>query len=493
LQRSIFQTWHFSLTLGSQRFAHGRIVEEFLVDNRFVPVTPNISPNRFTGMRAVKSDVDPDFRTTGRRTSMKSALTKMTEITGRSVRGANSALALVIVLAIAVVATPLAQAQTFTVLHSFTGGKNDGGNPYGGLVTDAFGNLYGTTFGGGDSGCGDGCGTVFKVDTKGNESVLYKFTGGKDGGWPSAGLRFNTLGNLYGTASVGGSNGDGVVFKLSPPTKKGGKWTEKPIYSFTGGSQGADPVAGLAWDGNGNLYGTTMGTAGEPNHGTVFELDPKTGAENTPHTFTGGTDGLLPYAGLLKDSEGNFYGTTAQGGDTGCGLAGCGTVFTVDSAGAYRQLHAFTGGKSDGAGPGSGFLVMDAAGYLWGTTGGGGNGYGVVFKMDTTGTLTIAHTFCQKLHCTDGAGPQAGLVMDAAGNLYGTSSGGGSHRSGTVFKLDTTGAFSVLYSFNGSTDGVGPVDNPILDSTGTVLYGTSSQGGNKGCIFGCGTVWMLKL
>jgi uncharacterized repeat protein (TIGR03803 family) len=418
---------------------------------------------------------------------MKSALTTKLGITGKRVRGVSTALAFAIALVAVVVAIPSAQATSFTTLHNFQGGP-DGELPYASLVMDTKGNLYGTTLQGGKYGLG----TVFKVDKRGHETILYPFTGGTDGGWPFASLILDAKGNLYGTASTGGTWGFGAVFELLNQTTKG-FWKEKVLYSFTGGSDGAAPFAGLVSDTAHNLYGTTNGEA--PSYtGSVFKWDHTTGKATKLHDFSGGADGFSPYAGLLMDTDGSLYGTTHQGGDPACNSGiGCGTVFKIHPDGtAYKVLHSFSG-KPDAAFPYYGFLVGDGKGNLYGTTfSGGALGAGEVFEVDeTTGAVTDVYDF---LGGSQGALPLAGLVIDTAGNVYGTTSVGGDKGVGAVFKLDTTtSVFTVLHSFNPSKDGGFPQDNLILDSKGN-LYGTCAWGGSsgKGCGgHGCGTVFKL--
>jgi uncharacterized repeat protein (TIGR03803 family) len=319
-----------------------------------------------------------------------------------------------------------------TVLYRFTGAP-DGGWPYSRLVRDAAGNLYGTTAYAGDSSCSHGCGIVFKVDSTGKETVLYSFTGRPDGANPYAGLVRDAAGNLYGTA-LGGRRGFGVVFNVDSTGK------ETVQYGFTG-SEGDDPLGGLFRDGAGNLYGTTVtGGTGCAHYacGTVFKLS-KTGKETVLYSFTGPPDGANPYSGLVRDAAGSVYGTTVNGGTgTECG-GSCGTVFKVDSAGKETVLHSFTGG-TDGAGPLAG-VVLDAQGNLYGTTYYGGSGKcndgvgvgcGTVFKVDSTGKETVLYNFTGG---SDGAGPRAGLLRDSAGNLYGTAFIAGAFGGGVVFKL----------------------------------------------------------
>jgi uncharacterized repeat protein (TIGR03803 family) len=315
-----------------------------------------------------------------------------------------------------------------TVLYSFTGMNGDGANPFGGLVRDTQGNLYGTTYQGGNLTCGPpvGCGTVFKLDTTGKETVLHTFSSvGGDGTGPQAGLVQDTQGNLYGTTITGGTDGAGTVFKVDTTGK------ETVLYSFgSAGGDGTLPDAGLVLDSQGNLYGTTRsgGTAGD---GTVFKVD-KTGKETVLYSFTGmNGDGLEPYhSGVVRDAQGNLYGTTIYGGSSVFG-----TVFKVDTTGKETVLSSFTGGTKDGAYPEAG-LVQDTQGNLYGTTfEGGASGGGTVFKVDTSGKETVQHNFFTGGIIKDGAYPLGGLVLDMQGNLYGTTTAGGASAGGIVFKL----------------------------------------------------------
>src|ERR1017187_8419615 len=361
-----------------------------------------------------------------------------------------------------------------TVLYAFTG-RADGGYSYAGVIRDSAGNLYGTTSSGGTAGYG----VAFEVNTCGQETVLYSFTGGADGGYSYAGVIRGSAGNLYGTTSSGGigqgTSGYGVVFKLD----KAGQ--ETVLYAFTGGADGGYSYAGVIRDSAGNLYGTTTsgGTAGQ---GVVFKLSTG-GQETVLYSFTGGADGGYPYAGVIRDSAGNLYGTTVYGGP-----ANQGVVYKVDTTGHETVLYSFTGG-ADGGYPYSG-LVGDSAGNLYGTTyaggpGGGLNffgyccssaGYGVVYKVDAAGQETVLYTFPPP---HDGASPTAGVVRDSAGNLYGTTGAGGAQNAGVVYKLDGAGQETVLYSFTGGADGGYPHAGVIRDSAGN-LYGTATFGGTTG-------------
>jgi uncharacterized repeat protein (TIGR03803 family) len=360
-----------------------------------------------------------------------------------------------------------AQAQTFTILYSFTNGA-DGGQPYASLVRDSAGNLYGTTAVGGASNFG----TVFKVDTTGKETVLYSFGGGADGANPWAGLSWGPGGHLYGTTEAGGASGFGTVFKLS----KGGKKTI--LYNFTGtAGDGAYPFSRLIWDGVGNLYGTTY-KGGASGNGTVFTLA-QTGKETALYSFKGGADGENPYAGVVRDSVGNLYGTTY-----GAFGVGYGTVFKLNTTNKEKVLHVFTGG-ADGGYPYYGGVVRDPAGNLYGTTsfGGAHQYFGTVFKVNKAGTQTVLYSFSGG---ADGGQPNASLIRDATGNLYGTTIGGGAFGHGTVFKLDKAGKETVLYSFAGGTDAASPNADLLRDAAGN-LYGTTIAGGTSGG----GTVFKL--
>jgi uncharacterized repeat protein (TIGR03803 family) len=366
-------------------------------------------------------------------------------------------LALAIMLA-AVVTTQSAQAQTYTLLHQFTG-VPDGNSPSGSLVGDQAGNYYGTTDSGGDYDNG----TVFKLNTSGRYKVLYSFTGGQDGGDPYGGLIRDAAGNFYGTTVKGGAFNLGTVIKLNAS----GKF--KVLYSFAGGADGAFPYASLIRDAAGNLYGTTT-QGGASGYGTVFKLDP-TGSETLLHSFTG-EDGRDPNAGLIRDAAGNLYGTTTLGGNLGCGGGyGCGTVFKLDASGIETVLHSFSGGQ-DGEEPTHAGLIHDAAGNLYGTTAyGGTSDNGTVFKLNAGGKYKVLYSFTG----ANGANPKAGLIRDAAGNLYGTTLKGGSSDHGTVFKLDASGHQTVLHSFAGA-DGSYPSTGLIRDAAGN-LYGTTAFGG----------------
>jgi uncharacterized repeat protein (TIGR03803 family) len=412
----------------------------------------------------------------------------------------------------------------FSLLHNFTG-PPDGANSAARLVEDAAGNFYGTASEGGITGgaCGGpGCGTVFKVDQSGNETVVYSFAGPPDGATPLASLISDATGNMYGTTSQGGTANLGTVFKLDSAG------TETVLYSFTGEPDGAVPMAGLVRDPAGNFLGTTS-AGGAAGAGTVFKVD-SSGKESVLYSFTGEADGSQPMAGLILDEKGNAYGTTFAGGTSGpcAGVkrgksavpATCGVVFELDTSGSESVLYSFTG-EPDGAGP-AGDLVRDAAGNLYGTTVAGGmicytiapplpgqgpstEFYcGTVFKLDPTGKETLLHSF---RGAPDGANPDGVLILDAAGGLYGTSSDGGAGSCtvtsglqgfvnkgcGSVFEVNSAGNATTLYSFTGTGLDWAPKAGLALDPSGN-LFGTTTQGGVLGgqCgTYGCGVVFEL--
>jgi uncharacterized repeat protein (TIGR03803 family) len=319
----------------------------------------------------------------------------------------------------------LNRAGAETVLHQFNGNQTDEGGPVGRLVRDSNGNLYGVT-----NGSPLYCGTAYKLDKSGNETVLHVFSCGADGGLPSAGLLHDSSGNLYGTTSFGGAFNFGTVFKIDS------SGNETVLHSFTGQADGGLPSTGLVRDSAGNLYGTAGG--GASGQGVIFKLD-STGKETVLHTFKR-AEGSSPNTTLLRDAAGNLYGTTGNGGDPDCnftGSAGCGTVFKLSHTGTFSVLYTFEG-HADGGVP-SADLVLDAAGNLYGATGFGGDlndcqgsGCGVVFQLNPQDVKTVLHTFTGG---TDGGAPD-GLLLGTDGNLYGTTAiGGGGHDVGVIFKI----------------------------------------------------------
>ena len=377
----------------------------------------------------------------------------------------------------------LAQGQTFSVIHTFNG--NDGSWPTGNLVHDAAGNFFGTTIYGGANNCG----TIFEMDSAGNVTVLYSVPYSDYCSGPRAGVIRDRAGNLYGTA-IGPPTHNGYIFKLDTA----GNFTT--LYTFTGGADGSGPESSsLVRDPLGNLYGTTNG-GGTSNTGTVFQLNAISGSLTTLHTFNpSGGDGASPYAGLVRDKSGNLYGTTAYGGLLYCSRpTGCGTVFKLDTTGKERVLHNFAPKQGDGAFPKSA-LVLDSEGNLYGTTSEGGDdsclgGCGTIFKIDATGKETVLYAFTGS---ADGLDPITPLTRDAAGNLYGTTAGDFLSVHGTVFKLDTKGVFTTLYTFTGGSDGSFPNTGLVFDKAGN-LFGTAEWGGDQTCIniSGCGVIFEIS-
>src|SRR5208282_3966707 len=268
--------------------------------------------------------------------------------------GGKLMLAFALVLGSAAVATLPAHAQTFSLVHNFTGG-NDGGVPFNGLTADGK-ILYGTASVGGTSNNG----VVFKISASGAETVLHSFAGGTDGAAPEAGLVFDAAGNLYGTTSQGGANGNGTVFELAAPKTKGGSWTESVLYSFGTGTDGSVPVGGVSFDSAGNLYGTTS-AGGAYGFGTVFQLVAGAGwTENILYDFQNANDGAVPYAGLISDKAGNFYGAATEGGANGGG-----TVFELTSSKGdwtFNVLYSVPGWGISGTFRN---VVLDASGNLY--------------------------------------------------------------------------------------------------------------------------------
>lgn len=391
----------------------------------------------------------------------------------------GTTLPVVLLLAHACLATP-----QYRVLHSFTG-PPDGGGVYSGVVFDANGNLYGATTGGG----ADDSGTVFKLkpqpDGEWSESILHSFPhGGSDGQQPSGTLIVDAAGNLYGTTELGGANQHGTAFAM---TRSRSGWAFELLYSFCAEpncTDGGSVIAGLVAGPDGNLYGATN---------TVFELSPGPDDWNETVLYTfcakwGCTDGGGPMASMILN-KGNLYGTTRAGG-----AYKVGTVFKLkhlpDGTWTERVLHSFFSFLTDGQLPGAGQLAMDEVGNLYGTTTQGGAhgcgpvGCGTVFKLTRQPSghwkETILHNFRPG---KGGYSPQAGVVFDKAGNLYGTAGSGGTECDcGVVYKMslkpDNTWTYSVLHRFTGY-DGAIPGANLILDDEGN-LYGTTIAGGPGG-------------
>jgi uncharacterized repeat protein (TIGR03803 family) len=334
-----------------------------------------------------------------------------------------------------------------SMLYSFAGGASDGAYPSGSLIADSLGNLYGTTIEGGPGNCSeDGCGTVFEISSSGAESVLYSFGGLTDGAGPQAGLVQDQAGNLYGTTYGGGvsptgaincEGGCGTVFELSPAN---GSWTESVLYSFTGGKDGANPLGGLVMDSAGNLYGTTTIGGGSINCqtgcGTVFEISPSNGgwAEKVIYPFKGAGSGSTPSSTLYMNSAGVLYGNTPEGGSVKCG-GGCGVVFrlTPQKNGVWSEVkvRSFPAG-SKGAFP-IGNIVGDGSGNIYGTTEGAGlYNCGIVYQIGSNGVETPLRSFTG--NPDDGCSPYGGLIA-GQNQLYGTTAIGGTTNNGVIFQI----------------------------------------------------------
>jgi len=405
--------------------------------------------------------------------------------------------------------TPPPQGKAYVVLHTFKGGA-EGAFPNQGLIRDAAGNLYGTAAYDGDLACPDGggfgCGTIFKLDSSGAFTTLHVFAGGPtDGALPNSGLIRDTEGNLYGTTVGGGTHQSGVVFKLDATG------TETVLHHLTGKEAGLNPTAGLVRDDAGNLYGATqlggeLSCPDEPGLrgcGIVFKLAPS-GIFTVLHAFAGGAEGVWPHS-LIRDGAGNLYGVTAYGGDLNCFFdsTGCGTIFKLSPSGSLTTLHAFTqtedGATTEGEFPG-GPLTRDEAGNLYGTTSGGGRGLGGIVKLELSGQMTTLLSFRaldggEEGDDPGGQNPTGGLLRDDA-VLYGTTINGGTSTRGVVFGLNLeSGKETVLYTFRGGTDGGEPNGGLVGDNAGN-LYGTTSRGGDLACHpldGGCGVVFKIKV
>jgi len=385
-------------------------------------------------------------------------------------------------------ATTAHTAATEKVLYSFTGGT-DGGGPNGSIGFDSSGNAFGTTHFGGVVTCGGnyggGCGVVFELAPKKSggwsESALYAFGDGADGGFPNAGVIFDKSGDIYGTASTGGSSqcsiGCGVVYELN----KNSGWSESVPHTFTG-SDGEFPNALLLPASNGTMYSTTWygGTTG---NGTVFSLTPSGSGwkEKVLYSFAGTADGSAPAGGLVTDRAGNLYGTTYKFDGDNDGVA---FELRRHAHGSWKDRVLYTFANNGGGEDPYAGLIMPSKGKLFGTAikGGPDNG-GTAFELQPN----KKHQWIEKvLHAFgttgDGNAPYGGLVADKSGNLYGTTVFGGSSNAGTVYELSSRrGKWTeqIVYSFSGGSDGANPSGALTFDSSGN-LYGTASDGGQSG-------------
>jgi uncharacterized repeat protein (TIGR03803 family) len=402
---------------------------------------------------------------------------RVIQIGGKAMR--NKTLASVVVTLILAAS---AWASTETVLYSFASQTGDGYYPYAGLIADKSGNYYGTTYDGGEH---SSYGAVFELSPSGSgwtETTLYSFGAAPDGYYPYGGLVMDKTGNLYGATYYGGSSGYGIVYELK---HSGSTWTEQILYNFTDtNGDGANPLSQLSFDAKGNLYGTTE--HGGKGYGTVYQLKPAKGGkwtESVLYAFAGGaTDGYYPQLGALLVAKGGyFYGTTLYGGSS----YNAGTVYELfEARGVWveKVIYAFTGGKAgeylyDG-------VAIDKNGTLYGTAyQGGANNYGAVYRLTQAKNKSWTHLtlYSFAAGADDGAYPYGGVTLDAKGDIFGTTYQGGQGNAGSVFELKPSKkAFkeTVLYLFGGTGDGYYPHSTPILNSKGDV-FGTTTNGGAK--------------
>jgi uncharacterized repeat protein (TIGR03803 family) len=381
-------------------------------------------------------------------------------------------------------ALPLTEAQTLSVLHSFSGSEGD--HPFSGVILDQAGNLYGTTFSGGSRDAG----TAFQLKHSAfgyTLNSLYTFNGGSTGGSPEGGVVFGPDGALYGTTSQDGFDGSGTVFRLRPPATFCRAilcpWTEEVLYAFhgVGSGDGAHPAYGdVVFDAAGNIYGTTS-RGGSFGGGTVYELSPSGSGwtETILYNFGATGDGSQPMHNVIFDRAGNLYGTTANGGADGNG-----TVFQLvrSSSGWIESfLYSFPASGSAGVSPQAG-LIFDQTGNLYGAT---TYGNAAVFELSPSAggwQFTLLHTFAQH-----NIGPIGNLVMDNRGHLYGTTYGDGATLQGSIFELTPSvggWTFTELYDFADDSSGANPSGDLTLDNA-SKIYGTTQIGSNGG------TVWTM--
>ncbi len=388
-----------------------------------------------------------------------------------------------VIVAVALILATGAWASTESVLYNFGSQSGDGFYPYAGLISDKSGNLYGTTY---DGGANSSYGAVFELTPSGGgwtETVLYSFGAKPDGYYPYGGLVMDKSGNLYGATYYGGTYGYGAVYELK---HSGGKWTESLLYSFSDANgDGANPLSQLVFDAKGNLYGTTQ--YGGKGYGTAYQLKPSKSGKWTGsviYSFAAGTtDGYYPeYGALLVGKGGYFYGTTLYGGSS----YNAGTVYELfEARGVWveKVIYAFTAGQA-GEYPYSG-VTMDSKGVLYGTTYQGGlYNYGVVYRLTQAKNKTWAHLtlYSFAAGANDGAYPYGGVTLNSKGDIFGTTYLGGQSNAGSVYELaPSKGAYkeTVLHFFGSSGDGYYPHDSLFMNSKGQ-LFGTTTNGGSKG-------------
>jgi len=381
---------------------------------------------------------------------------------------------LAVSLGLCAAADNLVAQVTLTNLYSFSStgsGATNGYNPVAGLVQGTDGNFYGTTESG---GVANNYGTVFRISPGGSLTILWTFNQNlnHDGGNPKAALVQGSDGNFYGTTYLGGTNSyifgsqSGTVFQLNANDSP---ITLTTLHTFTNNPDGAEPEAGLVLGSDGYFYGTTVQSGIANNYGIVFRISPSGSSYSILHSFTNSPDGGNPVAGLAQGNDGNFYGTTEQGG-TNSG----GTVFQLATNGSLTILHSFS--LDDGS-PIAG-LAQGTDDNFYGTTyNSGAHSGGTVFRISPSGSYSNIYSFNSNIG--DGTVPKAGLVLGSDGNFYGTTSSGGGHGSGTVFRISPSGSCSNLYLFSGGSDGKTPLAGLVQGSDGN-FYGTTSQGGTNG-------------
>jgi uncharacterized repeat protein (TIGR03803 family) len=379
-----------------------------------------------------------------------------------------------------------ASASTEKVLWNF-GGGSDGSQPWSNyFISDANGNLYAATAGGGTYSAG----TVFMLSPAGKETVLYEFTGANgDGNAPHGRLAFDAKGNIYGTTQSGGTNGTGTVYELS---KRSGVWKEKVIYNFSAtGADGISPSAGMTIAPDGTMYSTTP-DGGAYSGGVIFSLKKtvKGWKQTVIHNINYPSEGGFPYEGLMRDTAGNLYGVAPAGG---AGQQGVVYRLSQTKQGwVDTVLYSFTGQNGDGSGLYWIDLISDATGNIYGATSfGGTNGTGTVWELVYSKTKkSYSESILYEFGASgsgDGNNPYGGLAMDSKGNLYGTALNGGSSNLGAFYRLTKQGKTwkeTILHSFVGANDGAQPTGNPYIDAQGR-LYGMAETGGtaNLGIVY----------
>ena len=387
------------------------------------------------------------------------------------------------------------QAQSYRVIYTFTGHASSS-NPIAGVTVDLHGNLFGTTAWGGAFGGG----TVYELKPTQSGGFLYSdlhdLGQGLDGSFPWGGITIGPNGVLYGTTYTGGISESGIVFSLQPPARfcasVNCRWEETILYNFTRGSDGGDPQASVVFDPAGNMYGTNVN--GGTGYGVVFEMTPSGSgwAYHVLYSFTGGADGANPDSLLTFDPAGNMYGSALSGGNPGCSGFGCGTIFKLSRSGSSwtaQAIYAFTDG-TDGAEPESG-VVMDSTGNIYSATGGSDGALGGTVIQLTPGGGGWTFHLIDDLP-GEGLGPTDYLLRDSAGNLYGTTWGGGAFGQGNVFKLTPSGSgwtYTSLHDFTGGADGGSASGGLAMDSHGNI-FGTTYEGGLQSCGF-CGVVFEI--